>query len=82
MEYNPKQIRINNQNSLLMYPTIPMDYDKFILHKSLLMISFDQILETKIGTGLYQGKTLFIIGLVEFCDGIEYTFMSILIAIL
>lgn len=46
------------------------------------MISFDRILETKIGTGLYQFKTLCIIGLVEFCDGIEYTFMSILIAIL
>ncbi|CAD8104679.1 unnamed protein product [Paramecium sonneborni] len=46
------------------------------------MISFDRILETKIGTGFYQFKTLFIIGLVEFCDGIEFTFMSILIAIL
>ena len=46
------------------------------------MISFDQILEKRIGTGFYQWKTLSIVGLVEFCDGIEYTFMSILIAIL
>lgn len=46
------------------------------------MISFDNILEKRIGTGFYQGKALAIIGLVEFCDGLKFTFMSILIAIL
>ncbi|CAK81843.1 unnamed protein product (macronuclear) [Paramecium tetraurelia] len=46
------------------------------------MISFDDILEKKIRTGSYQFKTLGIIGLVEFCDGIEYAYMSILVAII
>ncbi|CAD8064426.1 unnamed protein product [Paramecium sonneborni] len=46
------------------------------------MISFDDILEQKIKTGRYQFKTLVIIGLVEFCDGIEYAYMSILVAII
>ncbi|CAK77301.1 unnamed protein product (macronuclear) [Paramecium tetraurelia] len=45
------------------------------------MISFDDLLEQKIQTGTHQFKTLGIIGLVEFCDGIEYAYMSILIAI-
>lgn len=45
------------------------------------MISFDDLLEHKIKTGTHQFKTLGIIGLVEFCDGIEYAYMSILIAI-
>ncbi|CAD8074836.1 unnamed protein product [Paramecium sonneborni] len=45
------------------------------------MISFDDLLEHKIKTGIHQFKTLGIIGLVEFCDGIEYAYMSILIAI-
>ncbi|CAD8146111.1 unnamed protein product [Paramecium octaurelia] len=46
------------------------------------MISFDQILEEKIGSGIYQLRTVSIIGLIEFCDGVEYVFMSILMAIL
>lgn len=46
------------------------------------MISFDKILESHIRTGVYQFKSITVIGLLEFCDGIEYTFMSILIAIL
>ncbi|CAD8178494.1 unnamed protein product [Paramecium pentaurelia] len=46
------------------------------------MISFDQILEKKIGTGFYQFKTMSIVGLVEFCNGILFTFMSIMMSIL
>ncbi|CAD8110414.1 unnamed protein product [Paramecium sonneborni] len=46
------------------------------------MISFDQILEKKIGTGFYQWKIISIVGLVEFCNGILFTFMSIMMAIL
>ncbi|CAD8110412.1 unnamed protein product [Paramecium sonneborni] len=46
------------------------------------MISFDEILEKNIKTGKYQIRTLSIIGLQEFCAGLEYLFMSILMAIL
>jgi hypothetical protein len=46
------------------------------------MISFDQILEENIKTGLFQGRTLSIIGMLEFCDGLEFLFMSILMSIL
>ncbi|CAD8183877.1 unnamed protein product [Paramecium octaurelia] len=46
------------------------------------MISFDEILEKNIKTGWYQARTLSIIGLQEFCAGLEYLFMSILMTIL
>lgn len=46
------------------------------------MLSFDNILEKRIGTGFYQNKTLAIIGLIEFCDGMRFIFMSILITVL
>lgn len=46
------------------------------------MLSFDNILESNIKTGVFQYKTISIIGLIEFCDGIEYTFMSIMMTIL
>lgn len=46
------------------------------------MLSFDNVLEKYIGTGKYQYEAIGIIGLIEFCDGVEYGFMSILMAIL
>ena len=46
------------------------------------MLSFDNILESNIKTGVFQFKTISIIGLIEFCDGVEYTFMSIMMTIL
>jgi MFS family permease len=46
------------------------------------MVSFDDVLEKRIGTGFYQIRTILIIGLVEICDAIEYQFMSILMSIL
>lgn len=46
------------------------------------MYSFDQILESKVKTGSYQFRNIFVVGLIEFCDGIENIFMTLLITIL
>jgi len=43
---------------------------------------FDQILETKIRMGRFQYETVAIVGLIDFLDGFEYLFLSILISIL
>ena len=46
------------------------------------MKTFDNILDEKIGTGAYQYKIFGVVSLLDFCDGIEYAFMSILLSIL
>ena len=45
------------------------------------MQGFDDILNDHIRMGVYQFKAISVVGLIEFCDGIEFAFMSIMMAI-
>lgn len=46
------------------------------------MKSFDDILNNRLKMGNYQFKIISVIGLIEFIDGIEYIYLSILLSIL